>query len=66
MFSDDDPVNLPAHKLTTGWADLTVVPDSAESWAHSGLVVTSAGELIGFHAGRLVSCAVDSLDKSAY
>jgi hypothetical protein len=48
-------MRLPAHKLAYGWANLTAVPDAADSWAHSGLVVTSSGELIGFHAGQLVA-----------
>jgi hypothetical protein len=37
------------------WADLSAVPDAADSWAHNGIVVTRAGELIGFHAGELVT-----------
>src|ERR1039458_4354710 len=41
--------------MTGDWADLSEVADSASSWAHSGLVATSDGELIGFHAGQLVA-----------
>ena len=46
MHADD--VNL-------DWTDLTAVPDAVDSWAHNGIVVTGAGELIGFHAGQLVT-----------
>jgi hypothetical protein len=37
------------------WADLSAIPTAAASWAHNGIAVTSAGELIGFHAGQLVA-----------
>jgi hypothetical protein len=37
-----------------GWADLGAVPRISLSWAHSGLVATDRGELVGFHAGQLV------------
>jgi hypothetical protein len=43
------------HDVTFNWADLSAVPEAADSWAHNGIVVTSAGEIIGFHAGRLVT-----------
>ena len=46
---------LPGYDFTSDWADLVAVPDAARSWAHSGLVVTANGELIGFHAGQLVA-----------
>jgi hypothetical protein len=46
---------MPLYDFTSDWADLSAVPDAATSWAHHGLVVTAAGELIGFHAGQLVA-----------
>jgi hypothetical protein len=46
---------IPPHDMTSGWADLTAVPHSESSWAHSGLVATSKGEVIGFHGGQLVA-----------
>jgi hypothetical protein len=45
----------PSYRFTSNWADLSAVPGAATSWAHSGLVITSDGELIGFHAGQLVA-----------
>jgi hypothetical protein len=48
-FSD-----LPASDVAGDWADLSAVPRAGSSWAHSGLVATATGELIGFHAGQLV------------
>ncbi len=44
-----------ADDMTTDWADLSAVPEASSSWAHNGIVVTGAGELIGFHAGQLVA-----------
>lgn len=44
-----------AHDMTADWADLSAFPEAVSSWAHSGIVVTGAGELIGFHAGLLVT-----------
>jgi hypothetical protein len=35
--------------------DLSAVPEAVGSWAHNGIVVIRAGELIGFHAGYLVT-----------
>jgi sugar lactone lactonase YvrE len=46
---------IPPYEVTTGWADLAPVPDASSAWAHNGLVATSSGELIGFHAGQLVA-----------
>src|SRR5271156_5632359 len=46
---------IPAYEVTTEWADLGAIAEVSSSWAHSGLVATSDGELIGFHAGRLVA-----------
>ena len=43
------------HDVTADWADLSAVPEAMSSWAHNGIAVTAAGELIGFHAGRLVA-----------
>lgn len=46
---------VPAHTITSDWADLGAVPGAATAWAHAGLVVTASGELIGFHSGQLVA-----------
>ena len=43
------------HDVTADWADLSAVPEAMSSWAHNGITVTDAGELIGFHAGQLVA-----------
>lgn len=43
------------HDMTFDWADLSAFPEAADSWAHNGIVVTTAGEVVGFHAGRLVT-----------
>ena len=44
-----------AHDMTFDWADLSAAPETMSSWAHNGIAVTAAGELIGFHAGQLVT-----------
>jgi hypothetical protein len=44
-----------ADDVNLDWTDLTAVPDAVDSWAHNGIVVTAAGELVGFHAGQLVT-----------
>jgi hypothetical protein len=41
--------------VTFDWADLSSLPEATSSWAHNGIVVTAAGEVIGFHGGRLVT-----------
>jgi hypothetical protein len=41
-------------RVAGDWADLAAVPRISLSWAHSGLVATDRGELVGFHAGQLV------------
>jgi hypothetical protein len=46
---------MPPYELRRQWADLSTVPTAGSSWAHSGTVVTSGGEVIGFHAGKLVT-----------
>ena len=46
---------MQAYDVHPNWADLTPVSDAVDSWAHNGIVVTTAGELIGFHAGLLVA-----------
>ena len=45
----------PPYEFRRNWADLSAIPAAASSWAHNGIAVTSAGELVGFHAGRLVA-----------
>jgi len=42
-------------EMRSDWADLSAVPGIDSSWAHGGLAATSAGEVIGFHAGQLVT-----------
>ncbi len=49
------------HDMTFDWADLSPLPEAMSSWAHNGIVVTGAGELIGFHAGKLVT-----FDRNGY
>src|SRR5665213_1408193 len=46
---------MPSYEFQRHWADLSAIPGAASSWAHNGIAVTSAGELVGFHAGRLVA-----------
>jgi hypothetical protein len=48
-------VDMQADDMTADWADLSAVPEAMSSWAHNGIVVTGAGEVIGFHAGQLVA-----------
>src|ERR1700683_4879854 len=43
------------HDVTADWADLSAVPEAMKSWAHNGVAVHAVGELIGFHAGHLVT-----------
>ncbi len=45
----------PTWEIEAQWAGLSSVEGASSSWAHGGLVVTEEGELIGFHAGQLVS-----------
>jgi hypothetical protein len=53
--SATNEVALHISDMTFDWADLSAVPEVSGSWAHNGIVVTRAGEVIGFHAGRLVT-----------
>jgi hypothetical protein len=46
---------MPTFEFRRDWADLSAIPTASSSWAHNGIAVTSAGELIGFHAGQLVA-----------
>jgi hypothetical protein len=46
---------IPNHDVVANWADVSEIPHVDSSWTHSGLVATSGGELIGFHAGQLVA-----------
>jgi sugar lactone lactonase YvrE len=55
MAANEMHAGIPPHQVTTEWADLSAIPDAASSWAHNGLVATSSGELVGFHAGQLVA-----------
>lgn len=47
-------VIVPPHAVEVDWAELSGIPGIADGWAHSGLAVTSAGDVVGFHAGQLV------------
>jgi hypothetical protein len=47
--------HIPSHHVAGGWADLAAIPHAGTAWTHSGLVATSGGELIGFHARQLVA-----------
>jgi hypothetical protein len=51
--------SIPAIRTTSQWAHLADVAGAEMAWAHSGLVVTAAGEVIGFHAGQLVAFGRD-------
>ena len=42
-------------EVTAGWADLSAITGATTSWAHNGIVITAAGDLVGFHAGQLVT-----------
>ncbi len=55
MPINDDQSTVPDVEMTIDCIDLSEVLGSGSSWAHSGLVVTAKGELIGFHAGQLVA-----------
>jgi hypothetical protein len=55
MPTGDHQPRVPDVDTATDWVDLSEVPDAGSSWAHSGLVVTAEGEIIGFHAGQLVA-----------
>jgi hypothetical protein len=46
---------MPIYDTVIDWVDLSRVPNADSSWAHNGLVVTASNELIGFHAGQLVT-----------
>ena len=46
---------LPPYEFRRHWADVSAIPRAAASWAHNGIVATSTGELVGFHAGQLVA-----------
>jgi len=51
-----DDIEVPAaYEVTGDWADLAAVPGIDTSWAHGGLAATRADEVIGFHAGQLVT-----------
>jgi len=43
------------HDVRVDWADLSADPGAMSSWTHNGIAVTAVGELIGFHAGQLVT-----------
>ncbi|MGO8825615.1 MAG: hypothetical protein ACLQU9_10300 [Acidimicrobiales bacterium] len=49
------PASLPAYVMRSDWAHQREVPGAEAAWAHNGIVVTTRGELIGFHAGQLVA-----------
>jgi hypothetical protein len=51
--------SLPEYTITGEWAGLSAVPDVSSCWVHNAIVATSGGEIIGFHAGRLVAFDTD-------
>ncbi len=51
---DPEADGVPPYQVAGDWADLAAVPQAGTAWAHSGLVATSGGDLVGFHAGQLV------------
>ena len=55
MSTGDHQPRVPDVDKATGWVELAAVPEADSSWAHSGIVVTAEGEIIGFHAGQLVA-----------
>jgi hypothetical protein len=59
VSNGDNPARGHDVDVAGDWADLSKVADSRTSWAHSGLVATATGEVIGFHAGQLVAFEAD-------
>jgi hypothetical protein len=55
MSTIGSDAGIPAHSVTGAWADMSGVPQAVSSWTHGGVVATRSGELIGFHAGQLVT-----------
>jgi hypothetical protein len=51
--------NMPAFDVLDDWADLSAVPGATSCWVHNAIVATGGGELIGFHAGQLVTFGSD-------
>jgi hypothetical protein len=47
--------NIPSYQVVGDWADLSAVAGAASCWVHNAIVATDSGEVIGFHAGRLVA-----------
>jgi hypothetical protein len=59
MSEQRSKVGLPNFRSTSPWAELSSVPAIDSSWAHHGLAATSSGQLVGFHAGQLVTLDPD-------
>jgi hypothetical protein len=53
------PADIPPHAAVGDWADLSAVPGAESCWVHNAIVATDSGEVIGFHAGRLVAFDTD-------
>jgi hypothetical protein len=54
MSESSQPATL-RHVVDGDWADLADVPSVQSTWTHSGLVATATGDLLGVHAGQLVT-----------
>jgi hypothetical protein len=48
------PANIPPYDVIGDWTDASAVPGAESCWVHNAIVATRSGEIIGFHAGRLV------------
>lgn len=55
---------IPEHHVVSDWADLSRVVGADAGFAHHGLAVTAADELIAFHAGQLTIIAPDGSVRS--
>jgi hypothetical protein len=51
--------DIPPYDVIGGWANLSAVPGAESCWVHNAIVATEGGEIIGFHAGRLVAFDTD-------
>jgi hypothetical protein len=59
MEGSESSARIPAIRTRSQWADLAGVAGAETAWAHSGLVITSDREVIGFHAGQVVALDMD-------
>lgn len=49
------PISIPSYEVVGDWAELSAVPGAPSCWVHNAVVATDGGEIISFHAGRLVA-----------